>query len=262
MTTAYSPLLGLALPVTGELSGTWGTTVNNYITSFLDSAVSGTQTLSSDLDVTLTVTNGTALGSTSSQYAVLLCSGVRSAIRNITAPAQSKTYVVINSTTGGFAVNLRGAGPTTGVQIAAGEYALCAWNGTDFIKISGLGGSGTFTSLTATGAITFNTTTNNQSYTTTGAGAITMSSGTTGSINNMSIGATTASTGKFTALTNTALTSGRVVYSTTGGLETDSANLTFDGTSLTLGGTPRFQRGQPMVSCTSTAARLRRAGVR
>jgi hypothetical protein len=40
------------------------------------------------------------------------------------------------------------------------------------------------------------------------------------------------------AITNTGLTSGRVVYSTTGGLETDSANLTFDGTNLTLlGGT-------------------------
>jgi hypothetical protein len=44
--------------------------------------------------------------------------------------------------------------------------------------------------------------------------------------------------GVFSSITNTGLTSGRVVYSTTGGLETDSANLTFDGTNLTLlGGT-------------------------
>lgn len=35
------------------------------------------------------------------------------------------------------------------------------------------------------------------------------------------------------AITNTALTSGRVVYSTTSGAQTDSANLTFDGTTLT-----------------------------
>ena len=39
MTTAYTSLLGLALPVTGELSGTWGDTVNNSITSLLDSAI-------------------------------------------------------------------------------------------------------------------------------------------------------------------------------------------------------------------------------
>ncbi len=37
-------------------------------------------------------------------------------------------------------------------------------------------------------------------------------------------------------LTNTSLTAGRVVYSTTGGAQTDSANLTFDGTTLTSAG--------------------------
>jgi hypothetical protein len=42
--------------------------------------------------------------------------------------------------------------------------------------------------------------------------------------------------GVFSSITNTGLTSGRVVYSTTGGLETDSANLTFNGTTLTAGG--------------------------
>jgi hypothetical protein len=39
--------------------------------------------------------------------------------------------------------------------------------------------------------------------------------------------------GVFSSITNTGLTSGRVVYSTTGGLETDSANLLFNGTTLT-----------------------------
>ena len=57
------------------------------------------------------------------------------------------------------------------------------------------------------------------------------------------IGGTTPASGKFTSVTNTGLTSGRVVYSTTGGLETDSANLTFDGTSLTLGGNPTLSAG-------------------
>jgi hypothetical protein len=37
-----------------------------------------------------------------------------------------------------------------------------------------------------------------------------------------------------TSITNTGLTSGRVVYSTTGGLETDSANFTFNGTTATI----------------------------
>jgi len=63
---------------------------------------------------------------------------------------------------------------------------------------------------------------------------ITNSTITSSTINSTSIGATTPSTGAFTTLTNTALTSGRVTYATTGGLLTDSANMTFNGTTFTL----------------------------
>jgi len=133
MATAYTSLLGLALPVTGELSGTWGDTVNDQITALLDSAIAGTTTLSTDADVTLTTTTGAA---NTSRQAVLLCSGARTVLRTITAPAQSKIYTVINATTGGFSVKLVGVGPTTGVTIIAGESAICAWNGSDFIKTS------------------------------------------------------------------------------------------------------------------------------
>ena len=63
MTTVnYTPLIGLALPTQGDLSGTWGDTVNNYISTYVDSAVAGTQTISgSQTAVTLSVTNGLAL---------------------------------------------------------------------------------------------------------------------------------------------------------------------------------------------------------
>jgi hypothetical protein len=47
----------------------------------------------------------------------------------------------------------------------------------------------------------------------------------------------TAGVATFTSITNSGLTSGRVVYSTTGGLETDSAGLTFDGTNFATTGT-------------------------
>ena len=79
MTTAYSTLLGLALPVQGELSGTWGDTVDNGITRYLDIAVAGTVTLTNDGAVTLSLTNGdstatnivsslTGAGTTSAQF--------------------------------------------------------------------------------------------------------------------------------------------------------------------------------------------------
>jgi hypothetical protein len=42
-------------------------------------------------------------------------------------------YVVVNSTSGGFQVVIRGTGPTAGVLVAAGSTALVVWNGTDFV---------------------------------------------------------------------------------------------------------------------------------
>jgi hypothetical protein len=57
-----------------------------------------------------------------------------------------------------------------------------------------------------------------------------------GSINSTPIGATAPSTGRFTDLTDSGLTSGRVTYASTGGNLVDSANLTFDGTNLTAAG--------------------------
>ena len=130
--TNFSPLLGLALPTTGDLAGTWGTTVNDSITSLLDSAVAGTTTLSTDADVTLSTTNG---ASNQARNAVLLWTASNGATtRNITAPAQSKAYLVINAGTG--SVVIRGSGPTTGVTVPASARALVAWNGSDFVKVA------------------------------------------------------------------------------------------------------------------------------
>lgn len=177
MASTYTSLLGLVLPTTGELSGTWGDVVNNSLTSLLDTAIAGTTTISTDGDVTLTTTDGSA---NQARQAILLCSGSRTALRTITAPAHSKIYTVINATTGGYSVKVVGVGPTTGVTILAGESAVIAWNGSDFVKVSNSGGGGVFTSVTDSG-----------------------------------------------------LTSGRVTYASTGGLLVDSANLTFNGTTLT-----------------------------
>lgn len=165
MPTAYTSLLGLALPVQGELSGTWGDVVNTAITSLVDSAIAGTTTISTDTDRTLTVSTGIA---DEAREAILLCTGARTAIRTLTAPAQSKVYVVINATTGGYAVKLVGAGPTTGVTVSNGSAVLVAWNGSDFQALSSAvvdlasqvtgtlavanGGTGTTTS-TGTGSV-------------------------------------------------------------------------------------------------------------
>lgn len=134
MPTAYTPQLGFSLPTQGELSGTWGDVTNTSFTSLVDTAIAGTTTISTDLDVTLTATVGAA---NQARAAVLLCNGARTAIRNLTAPASSKIYYVINATTGGFAVVIRGSGPTTGVTVPAGKLMVVVWNGTDFVPAGG-----------------------------------------------------------------------------------------------------------------------------
>lgn len=133
--TNFTPLLGLALPTQGDLDGTWGTTVNDSITTLLDSSVAGTTTLSTDADVTLTTTNG---ASNQARNAVILWTASNGATtRNITAPAQSKAYTVINAGTGSIVI--RGSGPTTGVTVPSGKRAIVAWNGSDFVLTAPLG---------------------------------------------------------------------------------------------------------------------------
>jgi hypothetical protein len=142
MPTGNTSLLGLALPVQGELTGTWGDVVNQSITELVDTAVAGTTTLSTDTDVTLTTT---ALAANQARQAIILWTASNGATtRNITAPAQSKPYIVINAGTG--SIVLRGAGPTTGITIIAGERCLAAWNGSDFVKVA----SSVITALTGT----------------------------------------------------------------------------------------------------------------
>ena len=140
MTTGNTTLLGLALPVEGELDGTWGDVVNDSITSLVDSAVAGTTTLSADADVTLT---DTILAANQSRQAIIRWTASNGATtRNITAPARSKAYIVINAGTGSIVI--RGAGPTTGVTVAAGDRALVAWSGSDFVRVgASAGGSNT-----------------------------------------------------------------------------------------------------------------------
>ncbi len=133
MTTAATALLGLALPVTGELSGTWGDTVNNSITALLDSAVAGTTNLSADADVTLSTT---ALIASQARQAIILWTAGGTILRTITAPAASKEYIVINKTSSTQSIKIVGVGPTTGVTIPAGTQAVVAWNGVDFVAVA------------------------------------------------------------------------------------------------------------------------------
>jgi hypothetical protein len=127
MAINYTTLLGLAQPVTGTEANTWGDVVNDEITALLDSAIAGTATISVTAgDVTLTSVDGAA---DQARMAILVATGTPGVTRNIVAPAQSKSYIVVNQSNA--SVVLKGSA-TTGVAVRAGQAATCVWNGTDF----------------------------------------------------------------------------------------------------------------------------------
>ena len=134
MATTYTSLLGFALPVTGELSGTWGDTVNASITQLEEDSIAGVATASvASANWTLSTTGSGA--SNEARKAILIPTGSPGVSRNILAPNSSKAYIVVNQSNA--AVVLKGStGPTTGVTIAAGTTALCAWNASDFVIVS------------------------------------------------------------------------------------------------------------------------------
>jgi len=140
----YTPLLGLALPTPGDLVGIRGTTVNTALTSLLDTAIAGTTTLSTDADVTLSDTDGTA---NQARSAIINWTASGTVTRNITAPAVSKVYIVFNNTGSTQSIVIRGTGPTTGVTIPAGDQAMVAWNGSDFEKVGGGNPAGSNTQI-------------------------------------------------------------------------------------------------------------------
>lgn len=136
--------LGLVTPTQGTLSGTWGDTVNNGITEYVNIAIAGTLSFANDGAITLANTTGDAsgsnIGSTTAQYMVIQVTGTLTTTKVITAPSYSKLYVVDNAATGG-AVTFKASGQT-GVSIPVGEKAVVYFNGTDYVKLSSASSTG------------------------------------------------------------------------------------------------------------------------
>lgn len=125
MTTQYTPTLKLALPVTGELSGTWGDTVNDNITSMIEQAIAGLSTINTWTANSHTLT--TANGTTSESRCAMLVAATGAGGTAITAageiicPSAAKLYVLQNNTA--FVVTLK-TSAGTGVAVAASNTAF------------------------------------------------------------------------------------------------------------------------------------------
>jgi hypothetical protein len=126
MATSYSTNLALALPATGELSGTWGTTVNSNITNMLDEALGYQAYSATGGSDTLTIPDGTT-GVARSIYIQL--NGTGGGTVNVPT-TKTKMYFVFNNTASAITFKVTGQ---TGVSIPAAAKMALVSNGTDII---------------------------------------------------------------------------------------------------------------------------------
>jgi len=216
MATQYTTILKLALPVQGELSGSWGDVVNNNITEMVEEAVAGLATINSWTANSHTLTS--ADGTTSeSRCAILVAdddgAGSPSAAATIICPAASKLYVLKNIS--GQEVTLK-TSAGTGVAVANGSTAFLFCDGTNVESCQ----------TDIVGATTIDTTnlevTNIKAKDGTSAGSIADSTGVVtiasavlttadingGTIDGVTIGGASTAAGSFTTVT----ASGRVTF--------------------------------------------------
>ena len=219
MATAYTPILKLALPVTGELNGAWGDVVNNNITSMVEQSVAGLATINTWIANSHTLTS--ADGTTSESRCAMLVidddgAGNPSAAATVVCPTATKSYIVRNLC--GQTVTVK-TSAGTGVAVPNNQAALVFCDGTNVVTGAFNGDVVGPATSTNNAIVTFDGTTGkiikDNSGATISAGVIT-ATGFSGPLNG-TVGATTPTTGKFTTVEST-ITTGTaplVVASTT-----------------------------------------------
>jgi hypothetical protein len=205
MPSTYTSNLGIEKPGDGEQDGIWGDTVNEN-SDILDRAINGVLSLSlSGTSSTLTTSDGVL---SNGQYKYLALTGTPPSLHTITISPNDaqKIYYVANATAQTVRFQ-QGSGVTA--SIAAGDSAIVVAFGTgatsgvtrftDYLGMTSpniTGGS--ITGVTVSGGTV--------SGAAVSGGTVSGAAITTGTINNTPVGATTASTGRFTSVAANTIT--------------------------------------------------------
>ena len=245
MTTSYTANLALALPVQGELSGTWGTTVNTSITNMLDEALGWQAYSATGGSDTLTIPDG-ATGVARSIFIQL--NGTGGGTVNVPA-TKTKMYFVFNNTSTAITFKVTSQ---TGVSIPAAAKMALVSNGTDIIVAQNY-----FSALTLGAALpvasggTGSTSTTFVNLASNVTGTLPAANGGTGVANNAAM--TVTGSGNF-AYTRTLTGATNVTFPTTGTLSTLAGTETFTNKTLTSPVLTTPQLGTPsqgvLSSCT------------
>lgn len=131
MASTYSNLK-FELIATGEQSGAWGATTNTNIGTAIEQAIVGMATLETG-DFTSNVATLSLSNTNALQDARALCLNITatlSAAGTVNVPAIEKPYIIINNSSGGYAVTVKVSGQT-GVSVPNGKRTVVYNNGTD-----------------------------------------------------------------------------------------------------------------------------------
>ena len=254
-----------------SITPTGGLTINSSVAGSIDNANIGATTPRTGAFTTLTANSTVGLSPANANVTIsptgtgtvsiapagvltLGTAGVTTTVNgNVNAAASNQTVTL--SPTGSGTVTIQPAGGLTINPTTAGNI-----NNTNIGASTR--GTGAFTTLGANNAVTIQTGTNNQSYTTTGAGTITISSGTAGSMDNMNIGATTAGTGRFSTITATSsITYNTAVIAAAGTTQATATAITTVDVNFVTSGTggvalPAAVAGRRIVIVNRTSAAI------
>lgn len=139
--------VGLEVPNTGSLSGTWGSDALNPDFIALDGLIGGSVSVAlTNVPVTLTAPTGKSISPTAgpvqSQNKMIVFTGTLTADVTVTLPLPGH-YLIDNQTTGAFVITLRGATAATRVIGLPPGFTGSIFNDGSNVKFIDLGKTGT-----------------------------------------------------------------------------------------------------------------------
>lgn len=188
MASTYSSLK-IELIGTGDQSGLWGATTNTNLGTAIEQAIAGKADVTlSSTSAALTLTDTNAAQDARAMY--LNFTGSPGGNATVEVPAIEKLYFVKNGTSGGYSVTVKVAGQV-GVTVPNGSTTVVYNNGTDVVD-----GANHFDSLTLASALPV-ASGGTGVTTSTGSGAVVLSTGPTFTAYRESVQTATVSTGTY-----------------------------------------------------------------